>query len=131
LTDFNNNNGAFLIRKARRKSGLTQKELAKKLGVTQPQVAHWESGRIKPSVDILAKIMDITKTRYESDRTVSGFATWLSDARKKKRISRKQLAEKAGLSYLTLYLIETGKTLNPHKATVQALTKILTLSIRS
>lgn len=41
--------GGTIIREARRRSGLTQRELAARLGTHQPAVARWESGRDEPS----------------------------------------------------------------------------------
>jgi transcriptional regulator with XRE-family HTH domain len=37
---------ANLIREARKRRGITQQELALEIGVSQPEVARWESGRI-------------------------------------------------------------------------------------
>lgn len=47
--------GGQLIREARRRAGLTQAELAARLGTSQPAVARWESGRVSPTVDTLAR----------------------------------------------------------------------------
>lgn len=40
--------GAALIAEARKRAGLTQAELAARLGTHQPVVARWETGRAKP-----------------------------------------------------------------------------------
>lgn len=42
---------------ARRKAGLSQRALARASGVPQPAVARWESGRVSPTVDSLAKVL--------------------------------------------------------------------------
>lgn len=44
-----------LILAARLKSGLTQRELADRLGVSQPTVAAYESGRRQPTVPTLMR----------------------------------------------------------------------------
>lgn len=44
------------IKQARLQSGITQAELAKKVGTTQQQVARWESGGRKPKVEVLFDI---------------------------------------------------------------------------
>ena len=44
-----------LILAARLKSGLTQRELADRLGVSQPTVAAYETGRRQPTVPTLMK----------------------------------------------------------------------------
>lgn len=40
--------GATLIAEARKRAGLTQAELARRLGTHQPVVARWETGRTCP-----------------------------------------------------------------------------------
>jgi transcriptional regulator with XRE-family HTH domain len=47
-----------LILSARLKAGLTQKELADRLGVSQPTVAAYESGRRQPTVPTLMRWLD-------------------------------------------------------------------------
>ena len=46
-----------LVRLARLKAGLTQRQLADRLGVTQPVVAAYESGRRQPTVPTLMRIV--------------------------------------------------------------------------
>lgn len=46
------------IRQLRDSAGLTQRELARRLGVTQPNVARWESGRSIPDLKTLQRIAD-------------------------------------------------------------------------
>ena len=45
-----------LIREKRKEKGLSQERLAKLLQVSQPFIAEIESGRKKPSVDVLMRI---------------------------------------------------------------------------
>ena len=47
-----------LIREARLRAGLTQQELADRLGATQSVVARWESGRVRPSAETLTSIVE-------------------------------------------------------------------------
>lgn len=54
-------NGEFDIHRARKKAGMTQKELADELGVTQPFLSAIEKGSKKPSQDVLNKAMEIFK----------------------------------------------------------------------
>jgi transcriptional regulator with XRE-family HTH domain len=46
-----------LVLSARLKAGLTQQQLADRLGVTQPVVAAYESGRRQPTVQTLMRIL--------------------------------------------------------------------------
>ena len=45
-----------LIREKRKEKGLSQERLAKLVQVSQPFIAEVESGRKKPSVDVLMRI---------------------------------------------------------------------------
>lgn len=58
------------IKLAREKAGLTQAELAKALGVTQPMIGRLESLKDKrlPSLELLAKIAAVTKKRLVIDQ---------------------------------------------------------------
>ena len=47
-----------LIRDARKKANLTQKELAQKMGVVQTVVSEYETGKRKPKFSTLHKIAD-------------------------------------------------------------------------
>lgn len=44
------------IKKARKNAGVTQKELADRVGVYQKDVSRWETGEVIPSVESLADI---------------------------------------------------------------------------
>lgn len=45
-----------VIRKYRKEMGLTQEEMANRLGVTTPAVNKWENGNSKPDIELLAPI---------------------------------------------------------------------------
>ena len=47
----------------RRRAGLTQEELAKKIGATQPMIANWETGHNKPSVDNAIRLSEVFKCK--------------------------------------------------------------------
>lgn len=53
----------------------------------------------------------------------------LSIARKRRQLTKKLLAEKAGISQLTLTRIETGQTQVPEKETIAALAKVLSYPV--
>ncbi|HWG22229.1 MAG TPA: helix-turn-helix transcriptional regulator [Terracidiphilus sp.] len=48
---------------ARTRAGLTQAELARKMGTTQPVVARMESGRVQPSLKTLQRLASATGSR--------------------------------------------------------------------
>lgn len=49
------------IEPRRKALGLTQVDIAKKLGVDQSSVHLWESGKTKPRVDTLIKLAELLK----------------------------------------------------------------------
>jgi transcriptional regulator with XRE-family HTH domain len=57
---------ARVLRQARRRAGLTQRELAGKAGVPQSQVAKIESGAVVPRVDTLDRLLEACGEGLES-----------------------------------------------------------------
>ena len=53
------------IKKARLDAGLTQLEVAEKLGVAQAQYARWENGGRNPKDDTVEKLAEIFGTSFE------------------------------------------------------------------
>ena len=51
---------ATVLREARRRAGLTQREMASRAGVRQPVVAAYESGRREPTIPMLRKLLRAT-----------------------------------------------------------------------
>lgn len=49
--------GGRLIRQARRRAGLSQAELAHRLGTKQPVIARWETGARSPDYDSVARVV--------------------------------------------------------------------------
>jgi transcriptional regulator with XRE-family HTH domain len=49
--------GGDLVREARRRAALTQRELAERAGTVQPVVARWESGRTAISFDDVRRLV--------------------------------------------------------------------------
>ena len=54
---------ASAVMDVRRRAGLTQKELARRMGTTQPVVARLESGRTRPSMRTLERLAQATGSR--------------------------------------------------------------------
>ena len=53
------------IREARREAGMTQKELAAAIGVTEPAISHYETGRRRVPVSLLVPITDALGCKLE------------------------------------------------------------------
>jgi transcription regulator len=53
------------IKKARLNVGLTQSEVAEKLGVAQAQYARWENGGRNPKDETVEKLAEIFETSFE------------------------------------------------------------------
>lgn len=49
--------GGDLIREARKRAGLTQRELAERAGTTQSAIARVESGRVDPGFETVRRLM--------------------------------------------------------------------------
>jgi transcriptional regulator with XRE-family HTH domain len=54
---------ASAVLEVRSRAGLTQEELARKMGTTQPVVARLESGRTRPSMRTLERLAKATGSR--------------------------------------------------------------------
>ena len=54
---------ASAVIEARSRMGLTQKDLARRMGTTQPAVARLESGRTRPSMRTLERVAKATGSR--------------------------------------------------------------------
>ncbi len=52
--------GADLVREARRRAGLTQRELADRAGTTQSAIARVESGRVDPGFETVRRLMRLS-----------------------------------------------------------------------
>ncbi|HVM34039.1 MAG TPA: helix-turn-helix transcriptional regulator [Actinomycetota bacterium] len=69
--------GGELIRQARLRTGLTQNELARRLGTSQSVIARWETGRRSPTLETVWKAvracgmeLDISITNYDFEHDV-------------------------------------------------------------
>jgi transcriptional regulator with XRE-family HTH domain len=49
--------GSHLVREARRRAGMTQRELAARAGTTQPAIARIESGESAPSLERIVRLV--------------------------------------------------------------------------
>ena len=54
-----------VIKKYRKEAGMTQEEMANRLGVTTPAVNKWENGNSKPDIELLAPIARLLEYIYQ------------------------------------------------------------------
>lgn len=85
-----------LIRQARDAAGLTQAELARRAGTSQPAVARYESGESSPSVRTLERLVRATGRRLRLSTEPAGAAADLAGARMRRlRTARMDVAKAA------------------------------------
>ena len=57
-----------LLKQCRKKQGVSQAELASRLGVTQQAVGKWESGKSSPDPSTVARIAELLNTTADEER---------------------------------------------------------------
>jgi transcriptional regulator with XRE-family HTH domain len=57
--------GGDLVREARRRAGLTQRELADRAGTTQSSIARLETGQTSPSFDLVVRLIRLCGFRLD------------------------------------------------------------------
>ena len=65
-----------VIKKYRKEAGMTQEEIANRLGVTTPAVNKWENSNSKPDIELLAPIAGLLDISLD---TLLSFHEYLSD----------------------------------------------------
>lgn len=85
--------GNALIREARRRAGLTQRQLADRAGTTQSAVARWESGRTSPDLSTVRRLvrlcgLDLEVALVERDDSDLAQARRLRDLTPAERLKR-------------------------------------------
>ena len=102
------------LREARIRAGLSQEELADKVGVSQPLVSIWERAKGTPSAQhqrALRAVLDLGSSANGA-ADASPLAAWLTKARAAKGWSIPELAHNAKLTPPAVYRIESGVTRN-------------------
>lgn len=85
---------AEIIRRARVSAGLTQTELARRAGTSQPAVARYEAGVASPAVRTLERLLRVLGTRVDLVTTPAGTSINLAGERMHKlRKHRPQIQE--------------------------------------
>ena len=133
----------------RKKEGLTQQEVADKIGINRPSYSNWEKGRREPSFEnlsmlacifdvsidyLLGDYLEISKERYlkikESDlmKTSNVFPQRLKELRLKKGLTQTELGEKVGVKQSTFTNWENGKR-EPNFETIIKIADLLEVSV--
>jgi uncharacterized protein len=98
-------NGARLLRQARRRAGLSQRALAQRTGVPQPQIARIESGAVSPRLDTLGRLLSAAGSALElAPRIGSGVDRTLIRAALRRSPEERVLAAGAAARNLAAYL---------------------------
>lgn len=120
-----------MLKSARTRENMSRAMLADKLNVAYLTILNWEEGKNAPQSDSTRKLVKLfgadafDPERQSEAEEVSPLAAWVLETREKKKLTRHQLAQKAGISGPTIWSIETGKTANPQESTIQKLEKAL------
>jgi len=112
------------IRKRRLDLKLTQKKVAKKIGVDKTTVQFWENNRVKPSLRLIPKIVEFLG--YDPHKIVpNNLADKIKAFRRLRGLSLKKLAGLLGIDKTTLASWEKGEH-QPSKRLVDNLAKFHT-----
>lgn len=125
------------IKNHRTTLGLTQAAFAAELGVSQVTVSNWEHAKAIPSTAQLSVIQQMVTglsvagvpapptVEPEITAATDAYGDWLANARSHAGLTRQELAQKAGVSQVQVFNIETGRTANPRVSTRKKLEKAL------
>lgn len=117
---------ASWITEHRKKKGWTQNDLAKGLDVSQPLISQWEKGSQRPNAEMREKLVEVFGAGFGEEETFGRtLGEWLRSNREKQKLTIRDLADKAGLSWLAIKNIEDGNIQSPHKATLKSLENVL------
>ena len=117
------------ISKARVSKGMTQADVAKKMGYSVAMVSFWETGRSIPSDAQLGKLREILgKLASASAKETLSIQEWLRNLRTRRDFSMQELANHSGVSVGTINYIENGHTY-PKQDTIDKLEKALNATI--
>lgn len=137
MSEWKDNEHGRALRTARLGEGLSQGDLGKRVGVTQPTIFNWEKSKAAPSDKKLVRLKEIlgpfTEDGLEEskERGTLLFSAWVEKHRSEKGWTRPELASRAGVATPTIYNIEAGKTSNPQEQTRKRLERAFGFSLPS
>jgi transcriptional regulator with XRE-family HTH domain len=99
------------IRQARKKASLNQSELADRIGLKRTMVSHYESGKHRPSIDVIAAIV-----KAVGELEVLGCRICVSDLPKPRQEAPAE--EQLRLDFNQTYILKVVLTLKPVQGTV-------------
>jgi transcriptional regulator with XRE-family HTH domain len=124
--------------------GMNQADLGNRLNpsISHATISLWENEKSYPSDEQRAqvrKFLGSTQNEMESNGASeddderdmpeiegpSAIGVWLNKSRLNADLSVQELALKSGLSVVSIYNIESGKSQNPQKATIEKLEKVI------
>lgn len=94
----------------RRRVGLSRGELGRLIGASTSAVQTWETGRVTPHVNSLAKAAKVLGVEISVLVDVPPEKRFLADLRVLRGLTQPQLAAAAGMSTTTLSALEWGQT---------------------
>lgn len=121
------------IKATRKNAGLTQKELAQKMGLSFQSIAQWENDLRKPKIETLKKIADALECPIDtftvddlSEEIPSPelISKKIHDCRTAAGLTQQELAEKIGLDGATIGKYERG-ILRPKSETLKKIADVL------
>lgn len=111
------------VRRLRLEAGLTQGELAEKLDASQGLISAWETGRAPINGNIQKALRAIFGNAVQPQSNL--FGDWLKRIREQQNLTVQELAERSNVSAPAIYNIESGRSANPRKSTMDRLAKAL------
>jgi transcriptional regulator with XRE-family HTH domain len=81
---------ATALIRARADAGLTQEELAERMGTKQEAIARWEGGKVMPSTRTLARLAKATGTRLQISFAPAALMAATSPLRRPKSAARRR-----------------------------------------
>jgi transcriptional regulator with XRE-family HTH domain len=115
------------LRARRLKLGMTQRQVARELDVSESVVAHWEGGSQRPTVQrvaALARMLGVTATDLTTSSEDAG-ARSLLQLRMDAGLKQDGLAEQAGLTRTKYSSLERGEVATLSRADAARLARVL------